>query len=104
MPVLSAEPPSTAPRITINGNSYIGNIDKTTTLVENENYTVSCHVDGGFPDVKLEDITLQCNGADVAYFIPDIKMNGTTCTCKAMHDSGCYDKETDVLVIVICKY
>ncbi|XP_035827998.1 uncharacterized protein LOC101848236 isoform X1 [Aplysia californica] len=98
------EPPKTAPTLVINGKTFTGvSAGNTIVLEAGTEHSVECHVDGGLPEISASDISLQCGGRDVTdgKFVPSllsVRLNETSCSCRAEHPSGCYDLGTEVIV------
>ncbi|XP_012935005.1 uncharacterized protein LOC101854552 [Aplysia californica] len=100
------EPPKVAPKLTISGKDFSGaTADNTVDVVDGEENSVVCQVDGGFPEVSPSDIYVQCDGVKVTdgKVVFTLDRNATYCTCRAQHPSGCYHLSTEVLVIAILK-
>ncbi|XP_005099709.1 uncharacterized protein LOC101864229 [Aplysia californica] len=91
-------PPPDPPEITVSQPSVLS----TGEILVKENVTirVQCEVRGGYPatsDVRLSCPSSQAGSSDVSSVVVT-RSQETQCLCTATHDSGCYNKRSDVTI------
>ncbi|XP_035824279.1 uncharacterized protein LOC101863493 isoform X1 [Aplysia californica] len=91
-------PPPGPPEITVSQPS----VPRTGETLVKENVTtrVQCVVRGGYPatsDVRLSCPSSQAGSSGVSSVVVT-RSQGTQCSCTATHESGCYDKRSDITI------
>ena len=100
------EPPQLPPTLTLKGENFTGDHhDNNVTVIEGQVYDVTCNVSGGFPEVSVSNISVECAGIPVINqsFIFTREMSFDKCVCRADHLSGCYNLYAAVDINVLCK-
>ncbi|XP_012941275.1 uncharacterized protein LOC101855964, partial [Aplysia californica] len=91
-------PPPDPPEISMSKSSVLSTGE--TLVKENVTTSVQCVVRGGYPatsDVRLSCPSSQAGSSGVSSVVVT-RSKETQCSCTATHDSGCYNKRSDVTI------